>query len=350
MDKIRVENAFGTGPFSACEEYNRRLDRMETNIAKLIRSKRGAKFNNDAQINRWYREAQTVYNSNSNDEKTYNKLKEDLCVIIPTHRYQRPWLKACLEGVQKLERFSILAYDNPFHKGQVGRPMPQLLPPNDVMAMVDYISMKPKTFHSGVTIPHMWNMVFAVNQAYILGFEYIFCINGDFIMERPENFGNLREFMGDADIFPLAWNPKKPSCGTAAFIAKTEPQIKFWRDFARTIHIPKGNAEARMGRFYKENKLKVFHDNPGPLPHQMPQPNSTWYKTVGLRHLHAEHKIRRWQNEEPIEEKYCDKRFLNGNEQRTIGMYWKTKDKKHLKAWWGAGKPVKRRPVKYDNE
>lgn len=339
MKKIIVENAFGTGPFSACKEYNRRLDRMETNIAKLLRSKRGKKFNTDRQVDKWYVEAQTVYRNNSHDEKTYNKLQKDLCVIIPTHRYQRPWLKACLEGVQKLDYFSILAYDNPYHKGQVGRPTEQLLPRNDVMALADYVSIKPKTLHSGVTIPHMWNMLFAVNQAYILGFEYIFCINGDFIMERPENFEKLREMMGDADMFPLAWNPKKPSCGTAAFIAKTEPQLKFWRDFARTVHIPMGNAEARMGRYYKENNLKVLHFEPGPLAHQMPQPKSTWYKTVGLRHLHAEHKIRRWDRMEPIEEKYCDKRFLNGNEQKSVGMYWKTGEKKHLEKWWNAGKP-----------
>jgi len=339
MKKIVVEDAFGKGPFNACDEYNRRLNRMETNISKVLKSKRGPKVNTDRQIDTWYREAQTVYKNNTNDEMIYNKLKKDICVIIPTHRYQRPWLKACLEGVNKLEYFTILAYDNPYHKGQVGRPIDQLLPPNDVMAMVDYISIKPETLHSGVTIPHMWNMVFAVNQAYVLGFEYIFCVNGDFIMERPENFGQLRKLMGDADMYPLAWNPKKPSCGTAAFIAKTETQVEFWRDFARTLHIPKGNAEARMGRYYKENKLKVFHDKPGPMAHQMPQPNSTWYKTVGLRHLHAENKIRRWDKLEPIEEKYFDERFMTPNEKKCFNQYWKTKDKKCLEIWWNAGKP-----------
>ena len=339
MKKIVVESARSNKPFSACEEYNRRLDVMETNISKILRTKRGEKFNNEQQINKWYQEAQTVYNNNKNDELTYQKLTKDLCVIVPSHKYQRPWLKACLESVQGTGYFSILAYDNPFHKGQIPRPMTQLLPPNDVLAMVDYVSMKPKTFHSGVTIPHMWNMLFAVNQAYILGFEYIFCMNGDFIMERPENFEQLRKLMGDADIYPLAWNPNKPSCGTAAFIAKTEIQVDFWKEFARTLHKPMGNAEARLGRYYKQNKLNVFHDSPGPMPHQMPQPKSTWYKTVGLRHLHAEHKIRRWQHEEPIEEKYCDKRFLNGNEQKSVAQYWKTGDKKYLKQWWGPGPP-----------
>jgi hypothetical protein len=336
MKKIIVENPFGSGPFDACEEYNRRLNRMETNIAKVLRSKRREKFNTDRQIDKWYQEANMVYNNNKQDQIMYDKLKKDLCVIIPTHRYQRPWLKACLEGVKKLGYFTILAYDNPYHKGQVPRPMDQLLPPNDVMALADYVSIKPKTLHSGVTIPHMWNMIFAVNQAHILGFEYIFCINGDFIMERPKEFKKLREMMGDADMFPLAWNSKKPSCGTAAFIAKTKHQVEFWREFARTLHQPKGNAEARMGRYYKENKLKVFHNDPGPMSHQMPNEKSDWYNTVGLRHLHAENKIRRWEKREPIEEKYFDKRFMTPNEKKCLTEYWKTKDKKTLKPWWGA--------------
>ena len=116
MKKIRVENALNSSPFNACDEYNRRVDKMETNIAKLLRSKRGKKFNNDRQVDKWYQEANMVYNNNSQDQITYEKLQKDLCVIIPTHRYHRPWLKACLEGVKKLGYFSILAYDNPYHK------------------------------------------------------------------------------------------------------------------------------------------------------------------------------------------------------------------------------------------
>jgi hypothetical protein len=337
LKRIVVESAKSEEPFSACEEYNRRLDRMETNISKFIRSKRGENMNTEHQINKWYGEARHVYTNNSRDEVTYNKLADDLCVIVPTHRHQRPWLKACLQGVNKLGYFTILAYDNPYKPSLVKMPTDQIIPPNDIMAMVDYVSIKPKTFHSGVTIPHLWNMLFAVNQAYVLGYDYIFCINGDFIMEKPENFGTLREMMGDSDIYPLAWNPNKPSCGTAAFIAKTEPQVSFWREFARTMMKPFGNAEARMGRYYKDNGLKVHHDNPGPLAHQMPQKKSTWYTTIGLRHLHAEHKIRRWERKEPVEEKYFDKRFFKPGESPTLGNYWKTKDEKYLKAWWKTG-------------
>jgi len=343
MEKIRVEDVFGVAPFNADEERERRARRMEVNISKLLRSKRGHKFNSEQQLDKWYRETNMVYNNNLKDQMTYDKLRKDMCVIIPTHRYQRPWLKACLEGVGKLGYFSILAYDNPFHAGQVARPMDKLLPPNNILALVDYISVKPKTFHSGVTVPHMWNMIFAVNQASILGFEYVFCVNGDFIMERPENFQQLRDMMGDADMFPLAWNPNKPSCGTAAFIAKTEPQVKFWRDFARTVHQPKGNAEARMGRYYKENKLKVYHNQQGPMSHQMPNEKSDWYNTVGLRHLHAENKIRRWEKKTPIEEKYFDKRFMTPNEKKYLTEYWKTGDKNSLKPWWSAGTPRRRR-------
>jgi hypothetical protein len=332
MKKIFVTDVFGKEEFNACKEHNRRLDRMETNIAKMSKAKK-SRFNS-TQYDKWYVEADTVFKNNTNDEILYKKLQKDLCVVIPTHRYHRPWLKACLEGVRKLGYFSIIAYDNPYHAGQIKRSMDMLLPYPDVMTLADYVSIKPKTFHSGVTIPHMWNMLFAVNQALVLGFEYTFSINGDFIMERPEEFEKLREMMGNADCFPLAWNPNKPSCGTAALIIKTKPFYEFWVEFARTLYQPKGNAEARLGRFLQTNKLEVKHFEPGPLPHQMPNSSSTWYNTVGLRHLHAEHKIRRWNKMEPVEEKYCDVRYLNGNEKKSLLQYWKTNDKKFLKMWW----------------
>lgn len=333
--KIIVKDINGKKPFDACAEYNRRLGVMETNISKIHNSQRKNKFK-EGTYERWYREANQIYMNNKRDQEIYDKLEKDLCIIIPTHRYHRVWLKACLEGVSKLGYFSILAYDNPFF--QDGHKLDMLLPPTDVLKLADHLCFKPKTFHSGVGVPHMWNMLFAVNQAQAFGFEYIFCINGDFIMERPNNFEKLREMMGDGDIFPLAWNPKKPSCGTAAFIAKTKHMVTFWSNYVQTLYQNLGNAEARLGKFYKKNKLKVVHFEPGPLSHQMPNPKSTWYKTVGLRHLHAEQKIRRWEKKEAIEEKYFDKRFMTPYEVNTLGAYWKNGDKKHLKAWWGKGK------------
>ena len=66
----------------------------------------------------------------------------------------------------------------------------------------------------------------------------------------------------------------------------------------------------------------------------MPNPKSTWYNTIGLRHLHAEHKIRRWKKKEPVERKYFDEKFLTPYERNTLLKYWNTKEKRFLKAWW----------------
>jgi len=335
VEKIIVKDILGKKPFNACVEYERRLSVMETNIAKIHNSKRKDRFK-EGTYERWYTEAYRIYMNNQRDQELYDKLKKDLCVIIPTHRYQRVWLKACLEGVASLGYFSILSYDNPFF--QEGHSLDTLLPKSATLKLADHLCFKPRTFHSGVGVPHMWNMLFAVNQAKELGFEYIFCINGDFIMERPENFEKLREMMGDGDMFPLAWNPKKPSCGTAAFIAKTEHQVKFWKEYAETMYQNIGNAEARLGKFYIKNKLKVVHFEPGPLSHQMPNPKSTWYNTIGLRHLHAEHKIRNWTKQEPIEEKYFDKEYFPPPGKHILEKYWRSGDKKFLQQWWGAGK------------
>jgi len=330
MSKFYIENNTGTGKFNACETYNRRVDKMESNIAAIHQSKRKERFK-EGTYERWYSEAHRIYMNNENDQKLYDKFDKDLCIIIPSHRYHRVWLKSCLNGISKLDCFSILAYDNPFFKAHK---LDVMLPPSDTLMLADYLSFKPRTWHSGVTIPHVWNMLFAVQQAYIMGFEYIFSINGDFIMEKPNEFEKLRDMMGDADLFPLAWNPKKPSAGTAALIAKTEHMYDFWNDFVKTMYQNKGNAEARLGKYYREKKLKIKCFEEGPLSHQMPNPKSTWYNTIGLRHLHAEHKIRRWKKLEPVERKYFDETFINPFEKKTLLKYWQTKDKKFLSLWW----------------
>jgi len=330
VEKIIVEDALSDKVFDPCETYERRLDKMETNIG--LRHKKQKHRFKQGTYSRWFNEAHRIYMNGVRDNEMYTKIKKDLCVIIPTHRHHRVWNKACLESVSKLGYFTIFAYDNPYFKGQ---PHDVLLPPSDVMGMADYISMKPKTWHSGVGVPHIWNMLFAVNVAFMLGFEYVFSINGDFIMEKPQNFEKLRELMGDGDMFPLAWNPNVPACGTAAYIAKTEHQVVFWRDEIRTLYKNIGNCEARLGKYYKNNNLKVVHFEPGKLSHQMPNPDSTWYRTVGLRHLHAEHKIRRWGELDPIERKYFDERYLTAGEKKTLLQFWMTKNKKFLKAWWG---------------
>ena len=96
-----------------------------------------------------------------------------------------------------------------------------------------------------------------------------------------------------------------------------------------------GNAEARMGIFAKRLKLNVIKvKNPADHHFKDWTHKNTFREVIGLRHLHAEHKVRRWQKTEPVEEKYFDKRFLNAHEQNTLLNYWKTGDKKFLEKWW----------------
>ena len=97
-----------------------------------------------------------------------------------------------------------------------------------------------------------------------------------------------------------------------------------------------GNAEARMGMFARDLNLKVVPVK-NPSDHHFKDWNhkNTFRNVLGIRHLHAEHKVRRWEKKLPVEEKYFDKAFLNTHEQKTLLKYWKTKDKTHLKNWWG---------------
>ena len=143
------------------------------------------------------------------------------------------------------------------------------------------------------------------------------------------------EKLGDADIISCQSDPGR-YMGTMAYLGKMDPIVRMWdMNLSRMYQYNFGNAEARMGKFAKELGLNVVPvENPEEPHHKPPGVKGTFRKLLGLRHLHAEHKVRRWDKLEPIEKKYCEIEYLNTHERKTLLQYWETGDKTFLKAWW----------------
>ena len=323
-------NYNGTKEFSPDDQYEWRMKWLEETVAK--REQRGEKFTSQQKSN-WKIDEERSLSNNKKDWASIQKLQKDTCIIVPTHYYHAPWLRACLESCQATGYYTILAYDNPLYdpnqKIQVRYPNVKTL------MLADYLSVKHKTWGSGVGIPHSWNIWYALHAAKSFGFEYIFNLNGDCIMENPNGVHALRSMMDEFDCVSCEWI-EGSYFGTMAYMSKIDPMIKMWdMNLERLYQFNIGNAEGRLGRFSKELELKVRPvENPEDHHFKPPGVKGSFRKWIGLRHLHAEHKVRRWNKMEPVEMKYCEIEYLNKHEQDTLLKYWKSGDRQFLERWY----------------
>jgi hypothetical protein len=332
---MKVYNYNGTGDFDPQKQYEWRLKWLEQQIKK--RESRGEKFST-AQIKNWEKNEKDLYNNQVRDYDKINKLQKDLAIIVPTHFYQCVWLKACLESCKKTGYFTLISYDNPFF--DKNHKVEQRMPSSHTIMLADSLIMKPKTWGGGVGVPHSWNMYFGLNFLKSLGFKYVFNINGDCIMEKPEGIETIREMLGDADAIACEFEEGR-YFGTMSWLSKLDLMATMWdENFQRMFQYNFGNAEARMGIFAKRLGAKIVPvENPEDHHFKPPGVKGTWRKVLGFRHLHAEHKVRRALKMEPVEERYFDRgpndQFLNSLERNSIAKYWKDSDKSHLELWWG---------------
>jgi hypothetical protein len=330
---MKLYNHDGTKEYEPCGQYNWRLDWLENQI-KLHRT--NGRDMPEHQYDRWFSEEEKVYQNNLKDYEKIKKLDKDIGIIIPTHKYHAVWSKACFKSCSETGYWTMVAYDNPYYG--INHKHENLLPTVEAMMYADEILMKPKTWGSGVGIPHSWNMYLGLKMIKSLGFSHVFNTNGDCILEKPEGVDVLYDMLkkDDSDMIACEYDPGR-YLGTMTWLAKTDVALKLWEmNFKNLYRNQLGNAEARMGIFAKKLGLKVISVvNPADHHFKDWTHKNTFREVVGIRHLHAEHKVRRWDKKAPIEEKYFDKNFLNTHERNTLLKYWETDDKKYLKQWWG---------------
>lgn len=332
---MEITNWNGSEKFDPKKQYEWRLHWLEQQIK--LRESRGERIS-EGQRQKWQREEKYLYECTIKDLEKIDKLKKDTCIIVPTHFYHNVWLRACLESVKSLGYYIICLYDNPFF--DKSHTPNTRMPSTASFLLMDQLIMKPKTWFSGVSAPHYWNMFLGMKMVASLGFKWVFSINGDCILEKPENFKVLQDMVKDSDGISCEFHPGN-YFGTLAYLLKVEHAVVMWEKiFEMIFRYNYGNAENRMGILAKQLNLKIVSvENPEDHHHKPPGVLGTFRKVVGLRHLHAEHKVRRSLKMEPIEQKYFDRglsdQFLNHHERMTLVKYWETKDKNYVESWWG---------------
>jgi len=305
------------------------MEYLTGQVEKLLKI---GKIDEQRKIKVFAKEKQNL-EANIKDMETLEKLNKDIAIIIPTYCGQKPWLRACLESVKKLGYFVLLAYDNHFWSKQT---VGHIFPSPKVMMMADAMSMKHQTHITNLGISYLWDMLYGLRLLRGFGFPYVFSINGDCIMEKPENFPQIIEMMGDADIICCEYTPEHRSCGTFAMLAKMDMFCGYFDQFVQEQFVHKGSLEKMLYAYIEENNYKIAPVKNSAHKYKMPDHNADWSRIVGLRHLHAEHVVRREDRLLPVEQEYFDfgKQFENIKEDSPLHKYYKTGDIQHLEQWW----------------
>ena len=298
-NRHQVLHHTGEGDFDPKDYYDFRLEYQKKKLKNLLKH---GKIN-EARAEKVLAQEKMNYDANVKDMETLDKLNGDIAIIVPTFWGQKPWLNACLTGLKKLGYFILLAYDNHFWSKQT---VEAVFPSTKVMAMADAVSMKHQTHIASVGISYLWDMLYGLRILKGFGFPYIFSINGDCIMEKPENFPQIIEMLGDADIICSEYIPEHKYCGTVAMLAKTDMFFNYFEQFAKEQFEHRGTLEKMLFTYIEEHGYKIAPVKNSAHNYKMPDHNADWNRIVGLRHLHAEQLIRKEERLLPVEKEYFD--------------------------------------------
>lgn len=281
------------------------------------------------------------------NDKWAMKAFKNVGVLLTSHPGNRPFLKASLESHKKLGFWTTVVFDNYFDPKNKSISYKQCLPERDVFDMADTFLIPHHQTWGGVLYPFFWCLYFGLHT--MGSFEYVFCSNGDCVLEKPEGFPKIMEMLGDADIMGCGYekNNGRELFNTTSFIAKTKAiqavmvhfrnhliGIDTYEKYAEKL----GNTEGRFAIAIKELGLKVKKVPVNPINTQISAPGGTWYDILGFRHIHAEWNNAHRRRKIPPEAKYLDDRYMKVKVELVRKYYEETdKVKKHkiLKKWWG---------------
>lgn len=274
------------------------------------------------------------------------KIKKNVGVLLTGSVYGLPYLKASLESHKKLGYWTVLAYDNFIDpdNGEKDIDFNRWMPPKDVMNMVDTFLLPHHQCWGGVSYPFIWMLRLASGIFHSM--DYVLVNNGDMVLEKPENFPQLLEKMGDADL--MSSGPSLPrEIGTAGILFKSKafmavakhmndhmvPASEYYKSTQEF-----GNTEGRLAVAVRDLGLKQVICTPGKCPNhdiceQLHVPGGEWYDTIGMRHIHGELNWAYRYKGMPPPSKYLDERYVGGEDIKACRAY-EAGDIEFVKSWW----------------
>lgn len=286
--------------------------------------------------------AKQVLKGYTDCDKWATKALKNIGVLLTSHPSGRPFLKSSVETHKKLGFWLTVVYDNYFDPKNKSMTYDSMLPRREVFDQIDTFVITHHQTWGGVLYPYFWLLKFGLQS--MGSFEYVFCSNGDCILEKPEGFPKIMEMLGDADIMGCGWedNNGRELFNTTSWIAKTkaaQAMMKHFQDHLIPIdnyekYAEKlGNTESRFAIAIKELGLKVVKVPKNPHSTQVHKPGGTWYDILGFRHIHGEWNYAHRYKDIPPPPKYIDETYWH-KKRELVKKFYDTNDKKYLQEWY----------------
>jgi len=271
-----------------------------------------------------------------NDEWGKRMFNSKIGILLTSHNGNKGFLKASVESHRATGKSIIVSFDNCFDPNRKDITYNEIIPRREVFDLIDTFIIPHHQTWGGVLYPYFWLLYTGLQTAG--SFEYVYCANGDCILEKPENFDKLLDMLGDGDIMGVGSEDNK-IFNTTGFIAKTKSAQAIMKHFGDRL-IPfnnyvkytqeVGNTEARFMVAIKDLGLKEIKVKDNPFNTQLHRPGGTWFDLVGFRHIHGEFNFA-WKMltmKEPYEHlippyKYLDRKYTT-IPQEFIDYYKKT--------------------------
>jgi len=284
----------------------------------------------------------------------------DTAIIVTSYHGQLGWLKATLESYRKSGCYVILAYDNNayiWNNLDDQDYMLKMFPRPIHYLLAHSVVVKHKTYDGDKRTGWYWDVKYA--QAIVNGFKnikYVYCTNGDCIVEKPDGFKELKEILGDGDLMS-GQSEKGRTIHTANLLMSISGFNKIMDYMSDRMRFPLMGSlspETMLLDAVSELKLKeVFAEQPiipdgndtGSVDYYCTRnADSTWKRVLGFRNLYHEFE---YHENNGIEPPSCYKKYMDPFQdyfyfregwRDTICMYWKTCDRRYLKQFFDQGK------------
>ena len=269
-----------------------------------------------------------------------------ICVLLTSHAGNRAFLRSSIESHKKLGYWLTLVYDNCFAPERQDIDYNSILPARDLIDSCDNFLLSHYQTWGGVLYPYFWSLYLGINA--MRTFKYIYCANGDCVLEKPENFQKIIDMLGDGDIMGVGYEGDggdRSIFNTTGFIAKAEAATAIMLHFRdRLIPLSNyekycnevGNTESRFAVAIRDLGLKLKIAPVNPINTQLHKASGSWYDIIGFRHIHGEYNYAHRYKDIPPHYKYLDPKHISSNEYNLVKEYYDGgEDPDVLKKFWG---------------
>ena len=252
-----------------------------------------------------------------------------LGIMILTHQGHRRFLKPCLESCRKMSpKEIVVAYDMRF-TGSPNLQLERTLPAYDTLILADHWYIADIGPRVGSWLQLAQNGVTLLKNRNV---EYVFSINGDCVVEKPEGIHDLYNLMENecADVIACE-NRGADFVGTTSWFAKIDIAVAIGNHLVKHAYESRtiegrafGNAEGRLGKAISMQGFKCASVRNPENAQLSYGDRGTFGDILGFRHLHGSEKWRKSNHEEPFSKEYYDLRYVGGNERNGLEHFWST--------------------------